>query len=681
MQLRLKNKLNYNKPKQSEDKSRNEQNSGSKKVRFFQQRRRRRPLWTVRRNGNAKNPSNELEYLDDENSDVLLDHVDFMQNSEKAESTIIDDSQRYLFSARSEMSILHTAFSEDRDLDPCVDQQPVSPSMTLQSVRSNRVRSLPPFTFAGENINIAPNSFKHNECSEKKWLALNDDPTAEESVECVFSHQLVNGDVHLEETDRHNLLITSQDNSFSSSFHLQKKNSPALISTVIKNVRLTSCDDFDSSCGTCFGTNEENHEIEKHYRSGRSHLGTYMPQIEDFKEEHDSEDFWSTRDLSLTTNHDSIEQSIKKVCCQSCLNGRNTLPSLSPSQWPQFPLLLRPTPGSRTRVKGVRFAKSNEYFSTDKTWWNSLQDSWKSDKTDTVKKKGQLQPVEFCPECCCIPINNGNEAQGDSLVVDFESPLFTGTLHMRIRGTNGSTKGAYDDSFGYFSGLNRHYQVVIRGFFKKEGIPLTECITGQVFRKPVKTPGPYVSKALVKVMNFFAPRLQAKLDGETPFILSPLGSTTQTITIDPLISSKDYKADATISDRLEEPAEVSRKLIRTKTTSSSSVGRAKARKKAFDRLCASGDKSRTFQTDKLYTFEFLQHLLDFQTFEMGLGSILGKHRIDKMLNGMCLNMMAAHQRSPAKGEVPKPNQMMINNCILDDLWSFDLWHANLLEKA
>jgi hypothetical protein len=76
-----------------------------------------------------------------------------------------------------------------------------------------------------------------------------------------------------------------------------------------------------------------------------------------------------------------------------------------------------------------------------------------------------------------LPINNGNEAAGESVVTDFASELFEGTLLLRVRGSEGTTAEPYDDNKGYFCGVNRRYQVVIRGRFK-EAIPWTDMVTG-----------------------------------------------------------------------------------------------------------------------------------------------------------------------------------------------------------
>jgi Protein of unknown function (DUF1769) len=83
----------------------------------------------------------------------------------------------------------------------------------------------------------------------------------------------------------------------------------------------------------------------------------------------------------------------------------------------------------------------------------------------------------MCSHCIALPINNGNEDDGQILVTDFESDLFEGSLLVRIRGAEGTSREPYDDTKGYFSDVNRKYQVVVQGRFKKS-ILWTECFSG-----------------------------------------------------------------------------------------------------------------------------------------------------------------------------------------------------------
>jgi len=461
----------------------------------------------------------------------------------------------------------------------------------------------------------------------EKWESLCDDPTVEESIECVFEHQLEDG----------------------------------LEMCVEDDVNSKGADD-DESCA----------DDKKYYTSGKLvQVGSYAP----FPNSRVGPRETSYRPTTLnkaksgmsTGTDDSSSSSIKppEHTCDNCKDGTEPFINLPPQEWPQYPLLLRPTPGSGTNIIGVRYANSTEYLTEgtcEHQWWKEIPTGINA-----------TQSQSFCAKCCCLPINNGNEAMGRTLVIDFESSLFQGTLQLRIRRTNGTTPEPYDDSHGYFSGLNRTYQCVLQGRFKVEGIPMTQCFTGQAFDGLVKPPAPSITKGAIRIMNFFAPRLQAKFDGKKPYILSPLGSTPQTVKVDAYTNDEKegFRADATISDAQEEPVEDSTRLIPLSgkmSNSSSSVIRAKARKKAFDKLCGDGNASLTFQTDRAYTFEFLQHLVDFGTFELSLGSILGKYNLSSMMNGQPLKIMAGYQlpTGDQRGGVET----------LENLWSFDVWHEN-----
>jgi len=339
-----------------------------------------------------------------------------------------------------------------------------------------------------------------------------------------------------------------------------------------------------------------------------------------------------------------------------CRCGSSHLPVADPSKWPQAPLMLRPTPGSGTIVKGVRFVDSSEYFwkpgSFEKTWSDALMNHW--NKPPGKASRGQF--TNSCPQCCILPINNGNEKKGESIVVDFESELFDGSLMLRLRHAEGTTPQPYDDSRGYFHGMNRRYQAVIRGKFK-EAIPWTELVTGFCLNRPCgKLPPKWILKGGIKVISFFAPQLDVQWDVPKPYSLSPLGSTPQSIAV-------EDTPRQSLEDLLVEPKAAKDTLMGEAHSASTSLQRARARKKAFDKLYV--HRKDTFRTDptQTYTFEFLQHLFNFQDFSMELGSMLGSIQLGDILDGQPFQIMATHQRS--------------NN----PLWSFDLWHTCLWDAA
>lgn len=164
-----------------------------------------------------------------------------------------------------------------------------------------------------------------------------------------------------------------------------------------------------------------------------------------------------------------------------CDDTLRELPS-DPSRWPQQ-LLLRPTPNSTTRIKGIRCLGEKNYR----------------------KVNG------FC-NGCTLPINRGYEVSGECLAIDFDSQLFFGTLILRIKGVinHKDEKDEKDERTSYFDGKRRTFQAVIRGQFKK-AISMNHCVTGQTFDRPLKLPSPFIYKAFVSLISRLAPHLEVVL--------------------------------------------------------------------------------------------------------------------------------------------------------------------------
>lgn len=454
----------------------------------------------------------------------------------------------------------------------------------------------------------APPSPKFGHIHSKHHHGLSEDPSVQESIECIFASQLEDGlEIWDEEDTRPHLPPRT-------AYDAMSMVSPSLL----QQSRLNRCDRQAASLS----------QSKKRYeQASLVYVGTFDPSIVD-------------NDIV-----DGPEGPLPCSCCQS------NLPALAPEDWPQSPLLLRPTAGKGTRVKGLRFGNSKEYFwepGSHLTWPECLAQKW-------GKPCKPMPRVACCERCAILPINNGNEPENESLVIDFESDLFAGSLLLRLRHTNGTTPEPYDDTKGYFKGMNRRYQAVVRGRFKKS-IPFTELRTGFQFDRPCgKLPAKWILRGGIKVLSFFAPQLDAKMEGERPHSLTPLGSTPQVICVD-----HDEPA-LTIEAAQQEPTEKERTLLHEASNCASSLQRARARKKAFDKLFVHNSKEPRTDPSKIYTFEFLQHLFNFQDFSIELGNMLGHVELEDVLDGQPLQIMASH------GE----------HC----LWSFDVWHESLWESA
>jgi hypothetical protein len=421
------------------------------------------------------------------------------------------------------------------------------------------------------------------------------------------------------------------------------------------------------------------------------------------------------RSISMGSNTDRL--------CTFCPKSRTcVLPPPPPATcWPQYPICLRATPGTGMRVIGVRFSSSNSYLDSP-CWWKSLGmpnppglSDLEGAASTSASSTSSSRPL--CDMCQLLPINSGFEAKGKALVIDFESDLFVGTLVMRVRNARPLTFGT--SKADYFAKANRKYQAAIRGEFKSP-VASNRAVTGQVFpHEVVSLPSKFLLKTAVSVFSVFAPQLQANFDGNAldgvngPSFISPLASTPQAVVVQALgkggdagdldVSSFLYRryADASLDGALEEPVADSPESIMAEhklqqqaklgTTGacsskseaeSSASGRAKARKKYFDKQFSQGpddDSCHTFQPGKIYTFEFLQHLVNFDTYTLDVGTSLN---LNETLNGQPLKFMGASlDRSTADGGSKTSGANNKPIAKLSNLWSFDIWHEGLLQDA
>lgn len=358
-----------------------------------------------------------------------------------------------------------------------------------------------------------------------------------------------------------------------------------------------------------------------------------------------------------------------------------------PSRWPQRPLMIRPTPNSSTNVIGIRVAREDDYED-----FASFHDG------------------------CILPINNGREAEGESLVIDFESTHFVGTLLLRIkqappvpRGKAETSWNKRDESYAsqedrdsqrnYFANKKRKFQAVIKGRFRTS-LPISRCVTGQTFERPAgKLPARWVVKNFIKFVSILAPQLDASLDDHMPRFLTPLVATAQTVLSEddgyeiPCSnpSDRNSKRTAKHGDRhldvdtgadLEEPSSLETSSILfgidaysnlditiPDTTSWSVASRNFTRKKIFNALSAKRTPEPRFNTKKVYTFEFYQHLLDFgDELAVDMGRIGGMVPLAQAMDGQPLKIMATYRSSETNHE-------------LDSLWSFDIFHESLYSYA
>jgi hypothetical protein len=540
---------------------------------------------------------------------------------------------------------------------------------------------------------------------------LPDDPTVQESIECVFASQLEEGlpSMLLEDDDDEFDEYDEYEKNLKSS-QQQRQRKPELMApsrlqqSLLKNRSGAKLKSYSRSPSlpllpppSSSSTQHHDHHHPTSLRLPKKekiqqrlvHVSTYdyAPARDSvYEESKPTLKFEHARTEKDEQAHTMDTPTGTRSHSDDCPCRHQTTPVMDSVRWPQRPLLMRPTPDQGTRIHGIRFSSDADSYSRNEQKEPYLWDACSNPNSSNLRWPEELRRRNFgkesgtgdtstgnqqhaansnddntnstelmCSQCMVLPINNGNEAQGKSLVTDFETDLFEGSLLVRIRNTEGTCEEAYDDNKGYFKGMNRRYQVVIRGKFKK-AIPLTECLSGFQLARPCgKLPPKFIFKGALKVISFFAPQLQVKLDGQNPSCLTPFGSTPQTIIVQQDGETLDMEG------LHQEPVEAKHTVLGEASGSSSALQRAKSRKKAFDKLFTQKSKTPLADTNKVYTFEFLQHLFNFQDFTIELGSIMGSVKFQGILEGQPLQIMAMHG-----------NQKV---------WCFDIWHECLLADS
>lgn len=278
------------------------------------------------------------------------------------------------------------------------------------------------------------------------------------------------------------------------------------------------------------------------------------------------------------------------------------------------PVLLSATPGTGTIVHNIHRSKGNEQE-------NAGIDS----------------------ESSSLPINNGSEALGESIVIDFESPLFVGSFLLRVAGVKSSTDDGSTQN--YFDGKSRRFQAIVRGKFLKE-IPAGQCVTGQTFdRAPQRLPP--LTKPILRAVSAIAPQMEIDLYAARPFVLSSLVATAKTLNQrqHPL-SNNTNTPTATDVHYLDDPNALS--------------DEQETRKELLER-------EAVFETDREYTFEFYQHMLDLANPHDFVLTFAGwTVRLGPTLDGQPIRILGAWQEEGKE---------------LQYIWSFDLLHETHCQEG
>ncbi len=303
---------------------------------------------------------------------------------------------------------------------------------------------------------------------------------------------------------------------------------------------------------------------------------------------------------------------------------------------------------------------------------------------------------------------------------------------------NGGDSDQDSTKYDYFGKHNRKFQLVIRGKFKA-GVIMADCMSGILLEHRLATksdcsnidwvkgvpnfcetegaiknvndqsdkrkrlnlkrgksthgdnlPSKWGLRAAVKVAEVFSPRIDADLECAHPRILSPLCSTAQTIIVSRRAEDASPPIDASLA---EPPSHSDASLVKdlkkssAKDHSNDTTYHVQQRKAAFDEVYdahiyqQANDSSRVntspcFDPDAEYTFEFLQHLVDYNDLSLDLGRVIGKVKLGGGLRGQPARFVSAVKKQRSTNQSADGSQYNLEN--LDLIWSFDLWHKSVL---
>ena len=220
-------------------------------------------------------------------------------------------------------------------------------------------------------------------------------------------------------------------------------------------------------------------------------------------------------------------------------------------------------------------------------------------------------------------------------IYDIKSDYFVGKLFYVV-------KNLSPDS--YFEGLNRKLEVVVQGKFL-QNIPMDEVYVGQAFEESI-CPSNFLTTLLSPLINLLQPASQTNITCKQPYILSPLMSTMQKVSIDAPGSEPKIQNFNEINENLN------------------AIGIAMSstdRKNYFS--SQSNLASHNFVSDgNIWTFDFYQHLLCIDSFEIGVSAL--KVDITSIIGKQAVKHMAIRWK-PNNGTHP------LNS---ESIYSFDFFH-------
>jgi Protein of unknown function (DUF1769) len=225
----------------------------------------------------------------------------------------------------------------------------------------------------------------------------------------------------------------------------------------------------------------------------------------------------------------------------------------------------------------------------------------------------------------------------------FSSELFEGQCLVRLKDV------ASDDPKGdadYFQGRKRCFQSIVQGRFKAN-LAVSDVLTGHEFVRPLQhLPHPWLLNAGTTLIGKLAPSVNIHVHTEQPSCMAIMGATSQIVRVDRPGEEPDIRS-----------VDIQENCVELGGVFANGKMKASGRKKFLSHPNRS--KDYTFNTDLVYTFDFYQSLFDAGTYSLNLGFInLG---LSPVLDG-------------------QPIQCLSKTRDGRYLWSFQIWHENLLPK-
>ncbi len=237
-------------------------------------------------------------------------------------------------------------------------------------------------------------------------------------------------------------------------------------------------------------------------------------------------------------------------------------------------------------------------------------------------------------------------------VQHFESRYFVGKAIMRMREIKGE-----DDA--YFRGRVCTMQTVVQGRFKTE-VEFRRAYTGQTFKRPIRNlPLKWLINAVLSVVRLLSPALRENITGDSPYLISPLAATAQT-----LIVSKVGEEPNICDYNLQENTR-----LLGGTYFDSGPGVRFTQRKAFLSK-TSNLAGHKFSPDLVYTFDFYQDMLRPLDFTITVGP--WKFNLADYLD---------HQPILAMALLFDPEKTReLDHESIEWLWNFEIWHESLVKS-